>query len=215
MMPLGDDNTLRKTTPVVTYVLIVINIFIFLVEMAFGEQFIRNWAFIPSRFASDPVGNIPTVFTSMFMHGGWGHLIGNMLYLWIFGDNVEDFLGKIKYLLFYLTCGVVATFSQMFFNPDSNLPNVGASGAIAGVLGAYILYFPKEKVRVLIGYNQVALPAIIVIGFWFLLQFMSGFASTHTQGDVGGVAYMAHVGGFVSGFVMAFILRVFLPKNKN
>lgn len=207
MMPLGDDNSLRKSTPVVTYALIVMNVLFFLVEMSGGESFIMKWAFIPDRFADHPIAQIPTIFTAMFMHGGWGHLAGNMLYLWIFGDNVEDRLGKVKYLLFYLFCGVAATFAQMAINPESTIPNVGASGAIAGVLGAYIRLFPEGKVRVLVGRSVSDMPALMVIGFWFVLQFLSSMGSLASAGEGGGVAYMAHVGGFVAGLCIAFFVR--------
>lgn len=207
MIPLGDDNSARKMLPLVTYSLIVLNILFFLLELAGGEAFVLKWAFIPSRFLSHPTAEFPTVFSSMFMHSGWAHLLGNMLYLWIFGDNVEDRFGKVKFLIFYLVAGVAATFAQLFFNPGSNLPNVGASGAIAGVLGAYILFFPNEKIRVLVGQGVIQLSALIVIGFWFLLQFVSEFSSASTDADTGGVAYMAHIGGFVAGLLIAFLFK--------
>lgn len=208
MIPLSDDNSLRKTIPVVTYILIVLNVLFFFLELAKGEEFIMKWAFVPSRFLANPVANIPTLFTAMFMHGGFGHIIGNMLYLWIFGDNVEDRFGKFKYLIFYILCGIAATFAQMIFNPNSNVPNVGASGAIAGVLGAYILLFPQGKVNVMVGKSITQMSALIVIGFWFLFQFFSGVASsTVSTGDVGGVAYMAHIGGFIAGIIMTLFFR--------
>lgn len=210
MMPLGDDNSSRKSLPIVTYVLILLNVLFFFLELGGGEEFIKRWAFVPSRFLANPALEFPTIFTSMFMHGGWMHLFGNMLYLWIFGDNVEDVFGKIKYLLFYLLCGIAATFSQMFFDPTSSLPNVGASGAIAGVLGAYILFFPQEKVNVLVGRSVTAMPALIVIGFWFVLQLFSGVGSVYsTSGEEGGVAYMAHIGGFLAGLAVAFVFKAF------
>ena len=141
----------------------------------------------------------------MFMHGGWLHLGGNMLYLWIFGDNVEDRFGHFKFLLFYLLAGIAATFAQYYVMPGSNVPNVGASGAIAGVLGAYILMFPQARVNVLVGNQMVAMPALIVLGLWIALQLFSGVGSIaytdETTRDVGGVAYMAHVGGFVAGLL--------------
>jgi membrane associated rhomboid family serine protease len=150
----------------------------------------------------------PTLITSMFLHGGWSHVIGNMWYLWIFGDNVEDRFGHAKYLLFYLLAGTAATFAQYAFLPESSVPNVGASGAIAGVLGAYILMFPRARVNVLLGRAVVAMPAIVVLGFWIVLQLISGVGTiAHTDADMGGVAYMAHVGGFVAGFLMAFLFR--------
>lgn len=212
MIPLSDDNSLRKTTPIVTYALIIINIIVFFLELAGGEEFIKAWSFIPSRFLASPITNIPTLFTSMFMHAGWMHLIGNMLYLWIFGDNVEDLFGKIKYLIFYIVCGLAATFSQLLFNASSTLPNLGASGAIAGILGAYILLFPSGKVNVMLGRTITQMPALIVIGFWFVLQFISNISATATTartggGEEGGVAYMAHVGGFIAGLAIAFFIR--------
>lgn len=215
MMPLGDDNSLRKTTPIVTYILIAMNILFFLVELGGGEGFIKQWAFIPQRFSTNPLGDSPTLFTSMFMHAGWLHLAGNMLYLWIFGDNVEDRLGKIKYLFLYLLSGIAATFAQYIFSSHSNLPNVGASGAIAGVLGAYILFFPGQKVNVLVGRSIVAMQSIIVIGFWFFLQFVSGVGSLYSTQDTGGVAYMAHIGGFIAGLAVALVFRLTERKEFN
>jgi membrane associated rhomboid family serine protease len=211
MMPIGDDNTARKSLPIVTYALILINILVFFLEMQGGEAFIQNWAFVPSRFLANPGGELPTLFSSMFMHAGLLHLGGNMLYLWIFGDNVEDQFGKIPYLIFYLVCGLGATFAQTLFDPSSSLPNVGASGAIAGVLGAYILMFPGSKINVLLGREIVPMPALIVIGLWFVLQFMSGISSYYsTTGEEGGVAYMAHIGGFLSGLAIAVIYTKFI-----
>jgi membrane associated rhomboid family serine protease len=210
VIPLGDDNSLRKSTPVITYLLILVNILVFFLELGGGEEFIMKWAFIPSHFIADPSANFPTLFTAMFMHAGWGHLIGNMLYLWIFGDNVEDQFGRIKFLVFYLVCGVVATLAQLFFDPHSNVPNLGASGAIAGVLGAYILFFPQGKVNVLLGSYVTQMSALLVIGFWFLLQFFSGLSSPvdpSGRGEAGGVAYMAHIGGFIAGLLVAIAFR--------
>jgi membrane associated rhomboid family serine protease len=208
MFPIGDDNTQRRSVPIVTYALVALNILVFFLELNNGNAFIQEWAFIPARFSSDPAGNIPTVFSAMFMHGGWLHLGGNMLYLWIFGDNVEDRFGHVKYLAFYLLAGIAATFAQYLVLPESNVPNVGASGAIAGVLGAYILMFPHARVNVLLGRSVVAMPALLVLGFWIVLQLVSGVGSiAYTDADVGGVAYMAHVGGFVAGFLMALLFR--------
>lgn len=215
MIPLGDDNSLRKTTPIVTYILIALNIFVFFIEINAGEEFIKQWAFIPKRFLADPEGQFPTLFTSMFMHAGWGHLFGNMLYLWIFGDNVEDQFGKVKYLFFYLLCGLAATFSQTVVDPNLTLPNVGASGAIAGVLGAYIFTFPNSKVKVAVGQGVTIMPALYVIGFWFLLQFVSGIGSlSAAASEEGGVAYMAHIGGFLAGLGVAIIFRLFSKREE-
>ena len=207
MFPIGDDNTSRRTVPLVTYTLIALNVLFFFVELTGGDAFIEKWAFVPSRFLSNPIGESLTLFTSMFMHAGWVHLGGNMLYLWIFGDNVEDRFGHIRFTIFYLICGLAATFAQLAFSLGSTVPNLGASGAIAGVLGAYILLFPKGKVRVLQGQRVVQVPALIVIGLWIVLQLFSGIGSVASVGQTGGVAYMAHIGGFLAGFVLTFLLR--------
>ena len=208
MIPIGDDDRSRRLTPVVTYVLIAINVLVFLLELSAGEAFIDRWAFVPARFLANPVGDFPTLFTSMFMHAGWLHLIGNMLYLWIFGDNVEDRLGHGLFVVFYLVCGLAATFAQMAVNMTSSVANLGASGAIAGALGAYIVMFPNQRVNVLVGRYVTTMPALVVIGFWIVVQLFSSFgaitASSQTEG--GGVAYMAHVGGFFAGLLLAFLL---------
>ena len=207
MMPLGDDNSGRRITPIVTYVLIAINVLVFFLELSNGEEFIQRWAFIPSRFLADPVGDFATLFTSMFMHAGWAHLLGNMLYLWIFGDNVEDRLGHALFFVFYIVCGLAATFAQMAISLGSTVANVGASGAIAGVLGAYLVMFPGRQVRVLMGRALVPMSALIVIGLWFLLQIFSQISVFSAGGqEGGGVAYMAHIGGFVAGLILAFLL---------
>jgi membrane associated rhomboid family serine protease len=207
MFPIGDDDSTRRTFPIVTYVLIALNILFFFVELGGGDAFIEKWAFVPSRFLANPVSDFLTIFTSMFMHAGWVHLGGNMLYMWIFGDNVEDRFGHIKFTIFYLLCGLAATFAQMAFSMGSNIPNLGASGAIAGVLGAYILLFPQGKIRVLQGQQVIQVSALIVIGLWIVLQFFSSVASITSAADTGGVAYMAHVGGFIAGFVLTFLFR--------
>ena len=207
MFPIGDDNSARRLTPLVTYTLIVINVLFFLVELNSGDAFIMMWAFIPSRFLANPIGDLPTLFTSMFMHAGWLHLGGNMLYLWIFGDNVEDRFGHTKFLIFYLLCGLGATFAQLMFSLGSDIPNLGASGAIAGVLGSYILMFPKGRIRVLQGQQVVQAPALMVIGFWIVLQLFSGIGSIANTADTGGVAYMAHIGGFVAGFLLTIFFK--------
>ncbi len=207
MFPIGDDNSGRRSIPVVTYILIAINVLFFLVELSGGDDFIMKWAFVPSRFLANPAADFLTLFTSMFMHAGWLHLGGNMLYLWIFGDNVEDRFGRVKFLIFYLVCGLAATAAQLAFSVTSNIPNLGASGAIAGVLGSYILLFPKGSVRVLQGQRVIPVPALIVIGLWFVLQLFSSIGSITNTSDTGGVAFMAHVGGFVAGFLLTFLFR--------
>ena len=208
MFPIGDDNSARRIVPVVTYALIAINLLVFFLELQRGEGFIRDWAFIPARFSENPAADASTLFSAMFMHGGWLHLGGNMLYLWIFGDNVEDRFGSVRFLLFYLAAGLAATFAQYAVNPGSAIPNVGASGAIAGVLGAYLLMFPRARVDVLLGRQVVAMPAFLVLGFWIVLQFVSGVGSIAdtAQTETGGVAYMAHIGGFVAGLGLAVLL---------
>lgn len=220
MLPIGDDDSQRRTVPVVTYALIVINVLFFLVELSSGDAFIQRWSVVPRRLLANPVGDFVTVFTAMFMHGGWMHLLGNMLYLWIFGDNVEDRLGQAKFVVFYLLCGIAATFAQVLVDPTSNVPNLGASGAIAGVLGAYLLMFPRQQVRVMMGRGIIPMPAIIVIGFWALLQFLNGFgaiaATEQTAG--GGVAYMAHVGGFIAGLILGPLMagrRTDVPRLRS
>jgi membrane associated rhomboid family serine protease len=207
MFPIGDDDTSRRTTPVVTYALIALNLLFFFVELNGGDPFIQQWSVVPRRLLANPAVDFPTIFTSMFMHAGWLHLGGNMLYLWIFGDNVEDSFGHLKFLVFYLLCGVAATAAQLAFSAGSSVPNLGASGAIAGVLGAYIILFPRGQVRVLMGRGVIPMPALVVIGLWIVLQFVSGIGSISNTAETGGVAYMAHIGGFVAGFVLTFLFR--------
>ena len=213
MIPIGDDNSQRRLLPVVTWMLVVVNVIVFLIELGGGDNFIYTWAFTPAYFTQNPGGFFITIFTAMFMHGGWMHLIGNMLYLLIFGDNVEDRFGHLKFLIFYLVCGVIATFAQYFAAPYVEVPNLGASGAIAGVLGAYLILFPAGKVRVIMAAWIVRLPAILVIGAWIVIQLISGMgtiSSTATSG--GGVAYMAHIGGFIAGLVLCFFFRGRTPR---
>ena len=207
MFPVGDDNSQRRTFPYVTTALVVLNVLVFLLELSQGEKFITEWAFIPARFSGEPGADAVTIFTAMFMHGGWMHLIGNMVFLWIFGDNVEDRIGHVKFLIFYLLAGLAATFAQYYVSSNSAIPNVGASGAIAGVLGAYLLMFPQSRVNVLLGRQIVAMPAFAVLGLWILFQIISGFTMSDQRGDVGGIAYMAHIGGFVAGLAMALLTR--------
>ena len=207
MFPIGDDDSSRRTVPLVTYALVALNVLFFFVELSGGDAFVGKWAFVPKRFMANPAADFPTLFTSMFMHAGWLHLGGNMLYLWIFGDNVEDRFGHLPFTIFYLLCGLAATFAQLMFSLGSRVPNLGASGAIAGVLGAYILLFPQGRVRVLQGSQVVQMPALMVIGFWIVLQFFSGIGSIANTAETGGVAYMAHIGGFLAGLVLTFLFR--------
>ncbi|HEX7295388.1 MAG TPA: rhomboid family intramembrane serine protease [Pyrinomonadaceae bacterium] len=205
MFPIGDDDSARRTVPVVTYALIALNVLVFFLELNGGDSFIQQWSVVPRRLTQNPGGDFITVFTSMFMHGGWLHLGGNMLYLWIFGDNVEDRFGHAKFAGFYLLCGIAATVAQVAVSAGSNVPNLGASGAIAGVLGAYLILFPRGQVRVLMGRGVVPLPALMVIGMWIVLQFINGIGSITESAQTGGVAYMAHIGGFVAGLILTFL----------
>ena len=206
MIPISDDNSSRRSVPIVTYLLIILNFAAFYIELNNGVAFIERWSVVPRHLLTNPVGNFITIFTAMFMHGGWLHLVGNMLYLWIFGDNVEDRFGHGGFLIFYLLCGIVATLAQAAFDPRSSIPNLGASGAIAGVLASYLVMFPNRRVNVLLGFIVIPMSALIVIGFWFVLQLLS-VGSITSAGQAGGVAYMAHVGGFVAGFLLTSVFR--------
>ncbi len=199
--------------PVVNYILIAMNILVYVLFWLAGanqEALVYQFAMIPANFTAgvDP-GDISDMFTSMFMHAGLAHLGGNMLYLWIFGDNVEDSMGAVKYLAFYLVGGVVASLAHLLTNPGSQIPTVGASGAIAAVLGAYLVLYPQSRVMTIIplGFymRMTLLPASIVLGLWFVLQLFSGVLSLGGP-DVGGVAFWAHIGGFVTGVVLAKLL---------
>ena len=208
MMPIGDDNSARRSTPVVTYAIIAVNVLVFFLEMSQGDAFVIQWSFVPTRFLADPGGQFITIFSSMFMHAGLLHIGGNMLYLWIFGDNVEDNFGPVKYLLFYLLSGIVATFAQLFVSMNSSIPNLGASGAIAGVLGAYLIMFPRGRVNMLIGRFVTQTSALFAIGIWFLLQLFSSVGSLDpAMAEAGGVAYFAHIGGFIGGLLLSFVFR--------
>lgn len=204
MLPIGDDNYGRKTIPFVTYLLIAVNFLVFLVELSAGDSFVLALAVVPAKLLADPFGQFYTVLSAMFMHASWLHILGNMLYLWIFGDNLEDRLGHTRFLVFYLACGVIATFAQALAAPTSTVPNLGASGAIAGVLGGYLILFPRQRVRVLVLTFIVRLPAIIVIGIWILLQVLNESANA---GNSSGVAYMAHIGGFAAGVIFTLLLN--------
>ncbi len=212
MIPLRDDNP-RRTFPFVTYLLVGVNVLAFLWELTLGESLqnaLFQIAFIPARFwlPGNWVPDVLTIIISMFLHGGLLHIGSNMLYLWVFGDNVEDRLGHGKYLIFYLACGFLATYAHAFFSPGSRIPAIGASGAIAGVLGAYLVLYPHARVLtvipIIIFITVREIPAIFVLGIWFVLQLFSGVGSlgvTDAQ-DMGGVAYFAHIGGFVAGMVL-------------
>ena len=217
VFPIGDDNTGRLLFPAVTIAFIAINIAVFLVELSQGPQivgFFQKWAVIAAEYSArtdlPPTQPFPfwaTLFSAMFMHGGWLHLFGNMLYLWIFGDNVEDAMGRFRYIVFYLVCGVAASLAQIAVDTDSQIPSLGASGAISGVLGAYLVLFPRRRVKVLLLRTIAYMPAIVVIGFWIVLQFINGMGQLARTEETGGVAYAAHVGGFVAGLVLVSLFR--------
>ncbi len=215
MMPLKDNIPSRRF-PVVTVGLVVINSAIFLVEALMGQRatvITRTFGVVPQRLTSawlNPM-QLLTLFSSMYLHGGWAHLIGNMLYLWIFGDNVEDSMGKLRFFIFYTFSGVVAALIQVAAAPNLDVPVIGASGAIAGVLGAYLLLFPRARVQTLVPsfyfYRLIWLPAVIVLGGWFLIQLLNGIASINVSMQTGGVAWWAHIGGFGSGMLLQYVFR--------
>ena len=234
LFPIGDDNTDRHITPYINYLLIAINVLVFIMLQGMGNNLHFTYAYstVPAEILQglDIVTNdqlvkdassgetfrmpglqvtpIPvyfTLITSMFMHGGWAHLLGNMLYLWIFGDNIENRLGHTRYLLFYILCGAIASLSHVlatnFFGQDTLTPSLGASGAISGVLGSYMLLFPRRKVHALfLGIFMVTVPSIVALGIWIALQLVSGVGSIGATGC--GVAYAAHIGGFVAGLLL-------------
>src|SRR5437016_7898147 len=235
MIPIKDYAGPRRRMPWVTWGLIAVNVIIFLYQVSLGsdaQAFMFAYSVVPVALAHGiPQTSLPgvpanlpfhtpnpvylTLITSMFLHAGWLHIGGNMLFLYIFGDNVEDRMGHFPYLVFYLFCGVIASIAQVAVDPNSSIPSLGASGAIAGVLAAYLVLFPFAKVRtiifIFIFFTIVTLPAIVLIGLWFLLQFFDGIASLgSTQQAMGGVAYFAHVGGFVTGLVITLLLRPLL-----
>ena len=215
MLPIGDENISGGRAAFVTILLVVMNVVAFVFELmqpspAALQSFIQAWGVVPREFttAQDLAPTIPapfwtTALTSMFLHGGWMHLGGNMLYLWIFGDNLERVMGPVKFLVFYLVCGVGATVAHILSGPGSTIPAVGASGAISGVLGGYLLLFPRNRVRVLTRGGVAHVPAIVVLGLWIVIQLVSGLGSLARTSETGGVAFMAHVGGFVAGLVLA------------
>ncbi|MCB9136558.1 MAG: rhomboid family intramembrane serine protease [Anaerolineales bacterium] len=212
MIPLRDENPTYHT-PYINYILILINILVFIFQVMLGssqDSFVYQFALIPAQFTNGiSVGDITDIFTSMFMHAGFAHIAGNMLYLWIFGDNVEDAMGHGRYLFFYLLGGFTASITHILTNLGSQLPTVGASGAIAAVLGAYLVLYPQSRVTTLIflGYfiRLAMVPAVIVLGLWFVLQLFEGVLALGAA-DIGGVAFWAHIGGFVTGLLFAKLL---------
>jgi membrane associated rhomboid family serine protease len=224
MIPLRDAVP-AQSFPAATTLLIALNVLTFVYELSLGSEldmFILQYGAVPLRFSwawqredVSTVKRFLPLFTSMFLHGSWLHLGGNMLYLWIFGDNVEDRLGHVRFLLFYFACGLAAALTQIYVHPTSRIPMVGASGAVAGVLGAYLILFPYARVLALIPilffFQIVELPATLFLVFWFLMQFLSGAVSITDDSQLtGGVAWWAHIGGFVGGVALGFVI----PKRK-
>ncbi len=230
MVPLRDNNP-TQTTAYVTYALIALNVVIFFYEISLAppqlNAFLQEWAVVPRELTASFTGSAPpgewiTLFTSQFLHAGFLHLGGNMLFLWIFGNNVEDKLGHVRFILFYLLCGALAALAQWFFAQQSPIPSLGASGAIAGVMGAYILRFPRAEVLTLLPLGiiitTVRVPAVLFLGFWFVQQAFNGAVSLNVQTDVGmngGVAYWAHAGGFVFGAVLGPLFGLFSDKARS
>jgi len=219
MLPIGDD---RSDGPraVTTIVLVVLNVLAFLVELNQPspealQSYIQAWGVVPREYSAgrDLAPYIPlpfwtTLLTSMFLHGGWAHLGGNMLYLWIFGDNIERALGRARFLGFYLVCGIAAAFAHIALSSSSNVPTVGASGAISGILGAYLVLFPGNRVRVLTSSGVAAVPAAYMLGIWILIQLVNGMGAIANTPETGGIAYAAHVGGFLAGVLLAKVFAI-------
>lgn len=228
MFPIRDDIPSSRF-PYATVSLIIINTLVFFYELSLGQKlpdFLARWGLVPvnvSMVFKDSMSwgpsVIKTTFTSMFLHGGWIHLIGNMWFLWIFGDNVEDRLGSLRFVLFYLACGFVGAMLHSFFNPNIGIPCIGASGAIAGVLGAYMISFPFASVITLVPFffffTFVRLPAFLFLGFWFLIQFMSGSLSLASSQYIGGIAWWAHIGGFLSGIMLFSMFAPAKPPTRR
>lgn len=223
MLPLWDDLPTKKF-PLITVAIIVLNTIVYLYEASLGEkftQFIYAMGLIPFEITHhiDLLPTSPsiiylTIFTSMFMHGSIIHLLGNMLFLWIFGNNVEEYLGRVNFIIFYLVCGLSAAFTQIFFNPNSTMPMVGASGAIAGVLGAYLLLYPRARVTTVIIFGffirLIKIPAVVVLSFWIIYQFLYGISSLAVKTGEGGVAWFAHIGGFIGGIILIKLFKLFI-----
>ncbi|HEY9737405.1 MAG TPA: rhomboid family intramembrane serine protease [Trichocoleus sp.] len=231
MVPLRDENP-TSSTPYITYGLIVLNVLMFLFEISLPPEqlqlFFDTWAIVPAQLTSsfsgqlaNPRGEWVTLISSQFLHGGILHVAGNMLYLWVFGNNIEDQLGSARFTIFYLGCGILAGLAQWLVAPASTVPTIGASGAIAGVMGAYILRFPKARIMTLlplfIFFTVIRVPAILFLGFWFVQQALYGVLSLGADVNMGsgGVAYWAHAGGFIFGIVLGPMLGLLTPRRSR
>lgn len=201
LIPLGDASRRPATIPVVTGVIIVVNVLVFVLELMRGDAFVLQWSAIPAEITSGH--HWITILTAMFMHGSWSHIIGNMIFLWAFSPEIEDAMGPLRYLIFYLSGGLVAMLAQVFADPHSTAPNLGASGAIAAVMGAFLVTYPRDRIKAVLFifvFGRITfIPAALLIGVWFLTQLYHAGAVAHVQ--TGGVAYLAHVGGFIFGAV--------------
>ena len=214
LIPLGDASRPLRGFAAITTLIILLNVFVFFQELSHGNGFVYAWSTIPIRIVHGH--RWVTLLTSMFMHGGWMHIVGNMIYLWAFGREIEDAMGGARFLFFYLSGGIVAMLAQIIGDPYSRIPSLGASGAIAAVMGAFIITFPRDRIRTvlffLIFIRVTYIPAVILIGFWFLIQvFNAGNVGMVAQVKTGGVAYLAHVGGFLFGVVTA---RLFIDQRR-
>lgn len=214
LYPIGDTQVEGGHRPIATYTLIVINVLIFMYEVSLGQRlngFLLEYGTIPTEIVRGE--DLFTLVTNMFLHGGWMHLIGNMLFLWIFGDNIEAKIGTPRFVIFYLLGGIVASLLHVVFNTSSNIPGVGASGAIAALMGAYLIMFPKSKIKmiVLIFFRTFEVPALLFLGLWFGQQFLAGLGSMTQTADTAGVAWWAHIGGFVFGVAGGFLFRKMTP----
>ena len=235
--PISDDNRNVSGPVFVTYFVLGANVLVFLYQLA-NPAFTYGWSVVPAEITTgadlvEPVyvesargvveipqepGPTPiylTLLSSMFMHGGWGHIGGNMLYLWIFGDNVEHRFGHVRFLVFYLVAGLIGSAAQIATDTEGIIPNLGASGAISGVMGAYLVLFPRNRVNAVVFYQVMSVPAVLVIGMWAATQFISGFGSIAVTEQTGGVAYMAHIGGFVAGVAMGLFCRLTMRSEPD
>jgi membrane associated rhomboid family serine protease len=203
MIPLADVSRRPTDFPIITLSLIIINVIVFILELINGQPFVTKWAMVPADISS--AHHLITILTAMFMHASWSHIIGNMVFLWAFGSEIEDAMGPLRYSVFYLVGGVVAMLAQVAFDPHSTIPNLGASGAIAAVMGGFLVTYPRDQIRTLLFFfvfvRVTYIPAALLIGLWFLLQLLS--VGSVTAAQAGGVAYLAHVGGFIFGAVTA------------
>ena len=212
LIPLSDASRRPTRVPIVTGAIIVINAFVFILELARGDAFVMQWSAVPAQIASGH--NWITILTAMFMHGSWSHIIGNMIFLWAFAPEIEDAMGPLRFSIFYLAGGIISMLAQIAADPHSTVPNLGASGAIAAVMGAFIVTYPRDEIKsvlfIFIFFKVTFIPAALLIGFWFLIQLVHAGSVAHVQ--TGGVAYLAHVGGFIFGAVLG---RVFESRRQT